>query len=250
MPILYSIDRISKRMVMDFQHLGDKKLGIFLYRNVIQDGNNIPSRLEKSLSGSTHELFTWRDAVVGYNQKMPEYRDCVDLKMSPAHWPYLEPRFADIKECYEDTELYIKTCLTHYQSMFNISMEYMEAINFVRYTPGQHFNIHTDHGFSYSCTVSSILYLNDDYEGGELWFPYLDIIHKPKSGDVLLFPSTYIYAHASLKVKSGTKYAAVTMFDYNDNNHRYPGYGNDGSEVEPTAGITKTVGRHFTFPEV
>jgi hypothetical protein len=218
MPILYSIDRISKRMVMDFQHLGDKKLGIFLYRNVIQDGNNIPSRLEKSLSGSTHELFTWRDAVVGYNQKMPEYRDCVDLKMSPAHWPYLEPRFADIKECYEDTELYIKTCLTHYQSMFNISMEYMEAINFVRYTPGQHFNIHTDHGFSYSCTVSSILYLNDDYEGGEICFKINDhyISHKPQAGDVIVFPSRDPYMHGVRKSFGPRRYMIRCFWEFED----------------------------------
>jgi predicted 2-oxoglutarate/Fe(II)-dependent dioxygenase YbiX len=63
------------------------------------------------------------------------------------------------------------------------------------------------------------MYLNDDYEGGELWFPYLDLTFKAEAGDIVLFPSTYIFAHAAKPVISGTKYSAVTMFDYNDRNH-------------------------------
>jgi hypothetical protein len=226
--------------LLEKSYLGDPKFGIHVYHNAIPRTLNIPERLETALTGSDHQLFSWRDAVVGYGQKMPDYRDCVDLKMSPLHWQYLEPRFEEIRSCYNDTESSIKSCLVEYQSLFNISMDYMEAINFVRYYPGQHFQTHSDHGFSYSCTVSSVAYLNDGYEGGELYFPKLELTYKPVAGDVLLFPSTYIYAHASLKVSSGTKYVAVTMFDYNDNNHRHPqGYGNDGNPVDKSAGIPK-----------
>jgi predicted 2-oxoglutarate/Fe(II)-dependent dioxygenase YbiX len=102
-------------------------------------------------------------------------------------------------------------------------MEYMEAINFIRYGENQHFQVHTDHGFSYTCTVSSVVYFNDDYEGGELWFPYLDLTFKPEAGDIVMFPSTFIYAHAARPVTSGIKYSGVTMFDYNDRNHDIKG---------------------------
>lgn len=82
------------------------------------------------------------------------------------------------------------------------------------------------------------MYLNDDYEGGELWFPLLDLTIKPEAGDAVFFPSTYIYAHAAKQVTSGTKYAAVTMFDYNDRTHRH-GYGEnaDGTAATYGAGI-------------
>jgi predicted 2-oxoglutarate/Fe(II)-dependent dioxygenase YbiX len=95
-------------------------------------------------------------------------------------------------------------------------MEFMEAINFVKYNPGQHFQVHTDSGFSYFCTLSSVGWFNDDYEGGELWFPYLNLKFKPQKGDIIFFPSTYIYAHGSLKITEGTKYSAVTMYNYNE----------------------------------
>jgi hypothetical protein len=241
---------------MEFFHVGacadskdNAKFGIYLYRNAIPRELNIPERLEAAIGDSTHELFKWSDAMVGYNVKMPDYRDCVDLKMSPSHWQYLTPEFEEVKKCYEDVEVNLKKCLTHYESLYNFKMDYMEAINFVRYNPGQHFAVHADHGFSYTCTLSSVMYLNDDYEGGELWFPYLNINFKPQAGDIVLFPSTYIYAHSSLKVKSGVKYSAVTMFDYNDNNHKHGiGYGGDGSKITENVGISKADNVPLTYP--
>jgi hypothetical protein len=216
------------------------KFGIYLYRNAIPRDLRIPERLEETIGNSNHNLFKWSEALVGYNTKMPEYRDCVDLKMHPDHWKYLTPEFEEVKKCYEDVESALKTCMTHYESVYSFKMEYMEAINFVRYKPGQHFSVHADHGFSYTCTVSSVMYLNDDYEGGELWFPYLNITFKPEAGDIVIFPSTYIYAHASKKITKGTKYSAVTMFDYNDNNHKYSsGYGSTETKAEQTLSITK-----------
>lgn len=59
-------------------------------------------------------------------------------------------------------------------------------------------------------------YLNDNYEGGELWFPRFDLTIKPQAGDIVVFPSTYIYEHASQDMISGTKYSVVIMSDYND----------------------------------
>jgi hypothetical protein len=60
-----------------------------------------------------------------------------------------------------------------------------------------------------------------------LWFPKLDIKITPEYGDVVFFPSTYIYAHASMPVTSGAKYSAVTMYDYNDDTHKYGGFTRD-----------------------
>jgi len=46
----------------------------------------------------------------------------------------------------------------------------------------------------------------------------------PRAGDVVVFPSAFIYSHASLPVRSGVKYSAVTMFDYSDAAHRAGGF--------------------------
>jgi predicted 2-oxoglutarate/Fe(II)-dependent dioxygenase YbiX len=49
-------------------------------------------------------------------------------------------------------------------------------------------------------TWSGIYYINDDYEGGELYFPELDWNFKPKADTLLMFPSTSRYIHGVNKV--------------------------------------------------
>jgi hypothetical protein len=78
---------------------------------------------------------------------------------------------------------------------------------------------HADHGWSYVSTVSLVAYPNDDYEGGELYFPKLNINIKPEKGDLYIFPSAYLFSHIAMPVRSGTKYSFVTMLDYNDDTH-------------------------------
>lgn len=199
--------------------IGDPKMGMLVYRNVLNKELGLVERLESLVGNRTEMPFCWSEARVGDNQKMPEYRDCVDVKLSETHLKHLPNGLEGLRSVYEDTVSRLRQCVAHYQSMYNINMEFMEAVNYVRYGPGQHFAVHSDHGFSYNCTLSSVMYLNDDYEGGELWFPYLDVKVKPKIGDIFLFPSTFIYAHAAMPVLSGTKYSAVTMFDWNDRTH-------------------------------
>ena len=85
----------------------------------------------------------------------------------------------------------------------------------LRYGPGQRYTEHTD-SMPGSPTVygqrllSAILYLNDDYEGGELHFPRQGLTYNPKAGSLVLFPSNFCYPHASRPVRRGTKYAVVT----------------------------------------
>jgi predicted 2-oxoglutarate/Fe(II)-dependent dioxygenase YbiX len=62
-------------------------------------------------------------------------------------------------------------------------------------------------------TVSSVLYLNDDYEGGEIEFPRQKIFIKPSSGSMIVFPSTEPFYHKSNKIISGNKYV-VPVFCY------------------------------------
>ena len=50
-----------------------------------------------------------------------------------------------------------------------------------------------------------VVYLNDDYEGGELYFNNFNLKIKPKAGSVIIFPSEEPYLHQSLEVLKGRK---------------------------------------------
>jgi hypothetical protein len=61
--------------------------------------------------------------------------------------------------------------------------------------------------------VSGVLYLNDQYEGGEIYFPEQNIKIKPEAGSLVMFPSYRPYFHHPLPVTSGNKYM-VPFFWY------------------------------------
>ena len=80
----------------------------------------------------------------------------------------------------------------------------------IKYEVGDEYPKHYDGPTRLGRHISAILYLNDDYEGGELHFPIFDVTIKPIKGQLILFPSNYAYQHLARPVTAGTKYAIVT----------------------------------------
>lgn len=99
-----------------------------------------------------------------------------------------------------------------YCDIFHIEEELsdVEEYQLLKYSGGQHYDAHYDGGTGSARSVSPILYLNDDYEGGEIEFVNFGIKIKPKAGSLLVFPSSYPYRHIAHPVTNGTKYAIVT----------------------------------------
>ncbi len=99
-----------------------------------------------------------------------------------------------------------------YCNIFHIEQEIVdvEEYQLLKYSGGQYYDAHYDGGTGSARSISPILYLNDNYEGGEIEFVNFGIKIKPKAGSLLVFPSSYPYRHIAHPVTSGTKYAIVT----------------------------------------
>jgi predicted 2-oxoglutarate/Fe(II)-dependent dioxygenase YbiX len=54
--------------------------------------------------------------------------------------------------------------------------------------------------------LAGLFYINDDYEGGELYFPNQEIQFKPKAGAAYFFPGDMNYIHGVTEIKSGIRY--------------------------------------------
>ena len=90
----------------------------------------------------------------------------------------------------------------------------------LRYQRGGKFTLHADAEAQNEQTgerfriverdVSLLIYLNDDYIGGELQFSYWNYTYKSRAGDLVFFPSNRIYSHQSLPLKSGQKYSLAS----------------------------------------
>ena len=70
-------------------------------------------------------------------------------------------------------------------------------------------NIHHSHGQQYGYPqVSVLLYLNDDYEGGEFYVAGTKF--EPEKGSAIIFPSNFMYPHEAKVVTKGTRWSIVT----------------------------------------
>jgi len=98
--------------------------------------------------------------------------------------------------------------------------EWFESPHLLRYGPGGKYSIHSDSEQFDSVSnrfyrfidrdFSMLIYLNDDYKGGELNFPWLNYRYKPVAGDLVFFPSNHVFSHESMPITYGEKFALVS----------------------------------------
>lgn len=119
-----------------------------------------------------------------------------DRVKRPLAWP--EKSFHTL------TRKRISTAQAHFGVKFH-PMPFNQVLNVWR--EGMEMHPHGDHahGRYPERDYASLIYLNDDYDGGELYIPSLDIEVKPEKGMLLTFAGGTLM-HGVKKVTRGTRY--------------------------------------------
>lgn len=185
------------------------------FENIWPDFEQTIQKIEKELSAQDSPLATyWNKAQtfsgkdnIRTNTLFPvHYLASIDATSNELNNRFFESAYA---------------ATTWYKKHFNIEEDIYESkkegLVLLRYQMGEEYKLHYDGPTASGRCVSPILYLNEDYEGGVLEFPYHALKIKPKAGTLYLFPANYAYAHIAHPVTEGTKYALVTWFHDRDN---------------------------------
>ena len=95
-------------------------------------------------------------------------------------------------------------------------MNKFSTIRFNRYSSGQIMRQHHDHIHSLFDgnekgipVLSFILNLNDNYRGADLYFWQDHAVHLGK-GDIIMFPSLFLFPHGVTEAREGVRYSAVS----------------------------------------
>ncbi len=94
-------------------------------------------------------------------------------------------------------------------------MNTFSPVRFNRYKPGQIMRQHHDHIHSIFDgnqkgipVLSMILNFNDDYEGAELFF-WEDYVIELGKGDIVIFPSLFLFPHGVTEATKGVRYSGA-----------------------------------------
>jgi hypothetical protein len=100
---------------------------------------------------------------------------------------------------------------------------YSDTLQIVRWFPGMEQPPHADdmtntdiHGFEHR-VFGSIIYLNDDYEGGQTYYPNYKISITPQSGKLAVHPGDPEHLHGVTKIEGGMRYTIASFWTLDKN---------------------------------
>lgn len=197
-------------------------LGLIYYKDIILE----PSRIINKI-----EYLDYRYKVDSINENQTSVRPWqpwINENGSDEVFCYQKfiPQVKHIREddIFKDDQKYISSllfggldmALKHYSTELypfaekNIKSR-EKTMHVLRYDKAGHLPAHQDQGIS-TRVLSVLLYLNDDYEGGEIEFKNSNIKLKPQAGSILFFPSNFLYVHEVHPVTKGPRYSLPNWY--------------------------------------
>ncbi len=230
--------------------------GVILYKGMLNDPQKAYEIMMESESKSEGKYFFKEWLPWAHFGTYTQAKSVEEQKSAT-----LNDVFYAEKELYEEIAISYDRAISHY---FNYTgIEIPEGARYSGQSWCKYFNkidnmnnnmtmqYHTDYiisqkdmpgeKFHTTCTF----YINDNYNGGEIEF-YLDgktITHKPKAGDIVIFPSGEPYYHGVKTIPDGNKFFIrnFIMYDYDGseewlaNQKRYGAYKWAQKELERVA---------------
>ena len=174
----------------------DLDTNIFLYNNFItKEESDILLNYAKS---SNEE--DWLE-VVHQNENL--------LKKSPKFYN----KYQEFKKDWDKTTLPIKN-IQIVEQIKNRCQEVLgpdllvtnDIYRIKRITDGRSISVHFDDSLNFSLMLGIVIYLNDDFQGGEIYYPEKNLSYKPQSRAMIIHPANEEYRHGINEVIGNTRY--------------------------------------------
>ena len=115
---------------------------------------------------------------------------------------------------YKKLKVSFEIAIKKYSETFPLfSVQHITDFRINRYSEGGYMskhcdNIHHSHGQKYGFPqASSLLFLNDNYEGGE--FVVADEVYNTKKGSAIIFPSNFMFPHEVKPITKGIRWSII-----------------------------------------
>lgn len=158
------------------------------------------------------------DIIMAYTER---HLDLFDNKTQTS--PFWDKRVINVTN-FEDKN--IRDLIVHINKNIGDILErlcdkkvYPDTLQVVRWIRGYELHPHADkenpdgnpHPFPWR-DFATLVYLNENYVGGEIYWPNKNIEIKPKKGTLVIFPGTAEFLHGVRETTEGTRYTLPSFF--------------------------------------
>lgn len=190
----------------------EKSPAIWVYENCF-DPSNFIDLIEEEAEKSWGYM-SWSSSSTGGegNNVISDYRTSLEMVVTPLIESKVHESIQPIADSFIPIFRAIDKAIWDYRECFDLQLTSHNGLQVLKYLDGGEYHRHHDHGPDNSRVLSMVACLRDDFEGGELEFPFFDVKIKLSAGSVVLFPSNFPYMHIAHPVTKGVKYSLVTWF--------------------------------------
>lgn len=178
---------------------------IFYYENVLDNPQDIIDQINSIDSAITED-----DVIEKWEDWKSSNDDYIFGQRKFSNPEKYASSSEQVNAIYDTLTSTLEVVGQHYANALNIPLGKQAPISISKYYSGSGMGPHTDS--SPIAHLSAVLYLNDNYSGGELAFPNHGIVVKPSAGSIIVFPSVEPYVHDPKTVIAGEKYISPSFW--------------------------------------
>jgi prolyl 4-hydroxylase len=114
-------------------------------------------------------------------------------------------------------------CQQSIKESYGLEKIYPDLLQVIRWFPGMQQAPHADDMSNTDITghahraFGSVLYLNDDYEGGHTYYPNFNFDITPKAGTLAFHPADVAHLHGVTEVKNSIRYTVASFWTKQEN---------------------------------
>jgi predicted 2-oxoglutarate/Fe(II)-dependent dioxygenase YbiX len=181
---------------------------IFYYESVIQNPEELIYLIESTDLGLPEEslISKWHTWVASNDSYVFGKRKITDTA-------FYDSASNKVRQVYDLLTDVLSDYGLDYAKTLNINLGSQMPISISKYFTGASMGPHTDSSPNPTTeNISAVLYLNDNYSGGEISFPEQGVKIKPKAGSLVVFPSVPPFYHESMPIVNGIKYMSPAFW--------------------------------------
>jgi hypothetical protein len=187
---------------------------VWIYKNYFDVGNFIEKFEEQAQQPWPY--LDWKRSITGdggdYGIQESEHRSSLEAPLSPLLQDEVVEDIKEISDSYKKIFLSIDQCIWDYRNSYDLFLRGADGMQLLKYENSAQYHAHHDHSSENQRVLSLVACFGEEFEGGELEFPYFNKTIKLEKNSLVLFPSNFPYTHIAHPVTSGIKYSMVMWF--------------------------------------